>query len=160
MNNPSPQLTIGALAERTGLNVSAIRYYEEVGLIPEAMRRPSGHRVYGTEAQELLTLIRHCRDFGFSVDDTRALVSLASSSDKDCIEAREIAQVHLNTVRAKLAELLALERSLSRFVRACTQQCVGGPAPKCTILKDLSLSDAALIAKQAKSATTPTSCCG
>jgi len=160
MNNPSPQLTIGALAERTGLNVSAIRYYEEVGLIPEAMRRPSGHRVYGAEAQELLTLIRHCRDFGFSVDDTRTLVSLASSSDKDCIEAREIAQVHLNTVRAKLAELLALERSLSRFVTACTQQCVGGPAPKCTILKDLSLSDAALIAKQAKSATTPTSCCG
>ena len=130
MNNPSPQLTIGALAERTGLNVSAIRYYEEVGLIPEAMRRPSGHRVYGAEAQELLTLIRHCRDFGFSVDDTRTLVSLASSSDKDCIEAREIAQVHLNTVRAKLAELLALERSLSRFVTACTQQCVGGPAPQ------------------------------
>lgn len=160
MNNPAAQLTIGALAERTGLNVSAIRYYEEVGLIPEALRRPSGHRVYGTEAQELLTLIRHCRDFGFSVDDTRTLVSLASSSDKDCIEAREIAQVHLNTVRAKLAELLALERSLSRFVTACTQQCVGGPAPKCTILKDLSLSDAALIAKQAKSATTPTSCCG
>lgn len=160
MNNPAAQLTIGALAERTGLNVSAIRYYEEVGLIPEALRRPSGHRVYGTEAQELLTLIRHCRDFGFSVDDTRTLVSLASSSDKDCIEAREIAQVHLNTVRSKLAELLALERSLSGFVTACTQQCVGGPAPKCTILKDLSLSDAALTAKQAKSATTPTSCCG
>ena len=65
MNNHAAQLTIGALAERTGLNVSAIRYYEEVGLIPPALRRPSGHRVYGAEAQELLTLIRHCRDFGW-----------------------------------------------------------------------------------------------
>ncbi len=46
MNNlqNSGQMTIGALARRTGFNVSAIRYYEEVGLIPEAMRRPSGAR--------------------------------------------------------------------------------------------------------------------
>lgn len=71
MNNPAAQLSIGMLAARTGLNVSAIRYYEEVGLIPEATRRPSGHRVYGSDTQELLTLIRRCRDFGFSVDDTK-----------------------------------------------------------------------------------------
>lgn len=139
MNNHAAQLTIGALAERTGLNVSAIRYYEEVGLIPPALRRPSGHRVYGAEAQELLTLIRHCRDFGFSVDNTKALVSLTSQNDKDCVEAREIAQVHLDAVRTKLAELRALESSLSKFVTACTDECAGGPAPKCTILKDLAL---------------------
>lgn len=160
MNNPSLQLTIGALAERTGLNVSAIRYYEEVGLIPEASRRPSGHRVYGADAQELLTLIRHCRDFGFSLDDTKALVSLASSVDTDCVEAREIAQVHLDTVRAKMAELSALERSLSRFVTACTEQCVGGPAPKCTIFQDLSLSNSALAAKQATYNEAAPRCCG
>lgn len=139
MNNPVTDsfLTIGALATRTGLNVSAIRYYEEVGLIPAAHRRPSGHRVYGTDAEELLTLIRHCRDFGFSVEDTKALVSLASNGERDCVEARDIAQVHLNAVRSKLIELKALERSLSRFVTTCTAQCVGGPAPRCTILKDL-----------------------
>lgn len=139
MNNPVKDsfLTIGALATRTGLNVSAIRYYEEVGLIPAASRRPSGHRVYGSDAEELLTLIRHCRDFGFSVEDTKALVSLASNGQRDCVEARDIAQVHLDAVRSKLVELKALERSLSRFVATCTAQCAGGPAPGCTILKDL-----------------------
>lgn len=160
MKNHTLQLTIGALAERTGLNVSAIRYYEEVGLIPEASRRPSGHRVYGADAQEMLTLIRHCRDFGFSLDDTKALVSLASSADTDCVEAREIAQVHLDTVRAKLAELSALERSLSHFVVACTEQCVGGPAPKCTILQDLRLSDSPLAAKRAADNGAVPRCCG
>lgn len=154
MNNlqASGQLTIGVLAQRTGFNVSAIRYYEEVGLIPEAMRRPSGHRVYSPEAQELLTLVKHCRDFGFSIDETRALISLSTSDDRDCVEAREIAEVHLGTVRTKLAELRNLERSLSRFVQACTDQCVGGPAPKCTILKDLSLGNPKLAA--------PARCCG
>lgn len=158
MNNPFPQMTIGALAERTGLNVSAIRYYEEVGLIPAAMRRPSGHRVYSADAQDLLTSIRHCRDFGFSVDDTKALVSLASSEDRDCVDAREIAQVHLDAVRLRLAELQTLELSLNRFVTACTDQCVGGPAPKCTILKDLSLSDSELAVKSANQGSSR--CCG
>lgn len=136
-----PLLTIGALAARTGLNVSAIRYYEQVGLIPPASRRPSGHRVYGPEAAELLTLIRHCREFGFSVDDTKALVSLASKAERDCIEARDIAQIQLDVVRSKLSELQSLERALSRFVSTCTAQCAGGPAPRCTILKDLAAGE-------------------
>ena len=132
-------LTIGALAQRTGFNVSAIRYYEEIGLIPQAGRRPSGHRIYDAQVEEVLTLIRHCRDFGFSIEDTRALVSLASSNDRDCVEARDIAQVHLDSVRAKLAELKVLERSLARFVQACTDECSGGPAAQCNILKDLAV---------------------
>lgn len=148
------ELPIGALAQRTGLNVSAIRYYEEVGLIPPAKRRPSGHRVYDAEVQEVLTLIRHSRDFGFSIDETRALVSLASSQDRDCVEARDIAQVHLDAVREKLRELQMLERSLTKFVTACTDQCAGGPAPQCTILKDLSVSPSKLAPKSGGG------CCG
>lgn len=145
-------LTIGALAQRTGFNVSAIRYYEEVGLIPQAMRRPSGHRVYAPDVQEVLTLVKHCRDFGFSIEETRALVSLSTSPDRDCVEARAIAQQHLDAVRVKLAELQNLERGLSKYVHACTDQCSGGPAPTCTILNDMSLEDAMQAA--------PARCCG
>jgi MerR family copper efflux transcriptional regulator len=143
MNSPQAdrQLSIGALAERTGFNVSALRYYEEVGLIPPAMRRPSGHRVYDEKVQDVLTLVRHCRDLGFSIEETRALVTLSASDERDCVEARDIAQLHLDTVRSKLKELQNLERSLKRFVQACSDQCVGGPAPKCTILKDLGSRD-------------------
>ena len=139
MNDPLPdgQLTIGTLARRTGLNVSAIRYYEEVGLIPAAKRRPSGHRVYDAGAQEALAFIQRCRGFGFSIDETRAMVSLASSADRDCVQARDIAQVHLDAVREKLRDLQSLEQTLSKFVRTCTEQCAGGPAPDCTIVQDL-----------------------
>jgi DNA-binding transcriptional MerR regulator len=145
-------LTIGALAERTGCNVPTIRYYEEIGLIPTAQRRPSGHRVYDAAARELLTFIRSCRDFGFSIEQVRALVSLSSSADRDCVEARDIAQAHLEAVRKKLTELRALERSLAKFVTSCTTACAGGPAPKCTILKDLG--------RAATATSSPPSCCG
>jgi DNA-binding transcriptional MerR regulator len=144
--------TIGSLAQRTGLNVSAIRYYEEVGLLPPALRRPSGHRVYPPEAQDLLTFIRRCRDFGFSIEDTRSLVSLSSRQDRDCVEARDIAQVQLDAVRWKVGELKTLERSLAAFVTACTDQCAGGPAPQCTIFQDLRRDES----RPAK----PRACCG
>jgi MerR family copper efflux transcriptional regulator len=130
-------LTIGTLAKRVGFAVSALRYYEEVGLIPPAMRRESGHRVYPESVQDVLVLIRHCRDMGFSIEQTRELVTLSTSNDRDCVEARAIAQGHLTAVRLKMAELRRLEHSLTRFVRACSERCAGGPAPDCTILADL-----------------------
>jgi DNA-binding transcriptional MerR regulator len=153
MNNLSAQgpLAIGALASRTGMSVSAIRYYEEVGLIPPATRRPSGHRVYSAQVEAVLTLIRSCRNFGFSIDETRSLVSLSDSQDRDCVAARDIAHTHLTAVRAKLAELVNLERSLASFVQTCNDQCAGGPAPQCNILQDLSVKDAKPVAIAASS---------
>ena len=130
-------LTIGALAKRVGFAVSALRYYEEVGLIPPALRRENGHRVYTGSVLDVLILIRHCRDLGFSIDETRELVALSTNGERDCVEARAIAQTHLTAVRAKMAELRRLDRSLSRYVRACSEGCAGGPAPNCNILTDL-----------------------
>ena len=151
-------LSIGELARRTGLNVSALRYYEEVGLIAAPSRRPSGHRVYDEKVQEVLALIRHCRDFGFSIEETRALVSLSTNNDSDCAQARDIAQVQLDAVRARLAELQTLERSLSRFVKACSDECLGGPAAECTILKDLGTGGRG--SPDAPSTRRPGGCCG
>ena len=145
-------LTIGALAERSGCSVPTIRYYEEIGLIPQAERRDSGHRVYDVRAVELLTFIKHCRDFGFPIEQVRELVSLAGSEERDCFETLEIAQAHLKAVRTKLAELRALERSLARFAKSCSEMCAGGPAARCTILKDLAASG--------MPAVVAPSCCG
>lgn len=133
------QLTIGQLAEGTGLSVSAIRYYEEIGLIPKALRRPSGHRVYGPDAHSVLALVRSFREFGFPIEQIRTLVSLSTNPQIPCDETREIARDHLNTVRSKISQLRQLEGSLIRFIRSCSETCIGGPAPKCTILKEVGL---------------------
>jgi MerR family transcriptional regulator, copper efflux regulator len=136
-NLQTAELTIGTLAERTGCSVPTIRYYEEIGLVPPAKRRPRGHRVYQVDSEALLTFIRQCRDFGFPIEQVRELVALSQSQDRDCFETLEIAKSHLAAVRAKMAELRALDRSLSRFVRSCTEMCAGGPAAQCSILKDM-----------------------
>jgi DNA-binding transcriptional MerR regulator len=61
-------LKIGALAAQTGTNAPTIRYYEEIGLLQRAHRRPGGQRVYGDADIKRLTFIRRCREFGFSID--------------------------------------------------------------------------------------------
>ena len=137
MENSLESVRIGELAARTGCSVPTIRYYEEVGLIPAARRRSSGHRVYDPSSEQLLGFIRRCRDFGFTLEQIRELLSLAESGKRDCVDARDIANAHLASVRARMLELMALERSLAKFVDTCTSTCAGGPAPDCSILKDL-----------------------
>lgn len=133
----SPYLSIGTVARRAGLAVSAIRYYEEVGLVAPGSRSEGGHRVYPEAVVGVLTLIRHCRDLGFSIEATRALLSLADNGDRDCQEARDIASLHLAAVRTKMSELRQLEQSLARFVQECDQECAGGPVAQCCIFRDL-----------------------
>jgi DNA-binding transcriptional MerR regulator len=131
-------LKIGALARQTGTNAPTIRYYEEIGLLRSAGRQAGNQRVYGDADVKSLTFIRRCREFGFSIDQVRSLVALVQDPASPCVQARDLAQEHLVAVRAKLAELKALERSIATFVTNCDASCAGGTGPDCVILDDLS----------------------
>jgi DNA-binding transcriptional MerR regulator len=133
----SGPLKIGALAERTGTNTPTIRYYEAIGLLPRAGRQEGGQRRYGDDDVRRLTFIRRCRDFGFSVEQVRALAALVEDPASCCGDARDIAQAHLDDVRRKLAELRALEREIAGFVERCDTTCAGGPGPDCVPLAEL-----------------------
>jgi len=130
-------LRISALASRTGTSAPAIRYYEEIGLLPRANRQQGGQRRYGAADVRRLTFIRRCRAFDFSLDDVRALLTLMEDRARDCAEARDIGLTHLAAVQEKLRELSALEQMLSDFVRDTASSCPGGPGPDCPALATL-----------------------
>ncbi|WP_018409473.1 MerR family transcriptional regulator [Methylocystis rosea] len=123
-------LTIGRLAAAAGVNFEAVRYYERIGLMPPPARAASGHRAYEEAHVRRLTFIRRARELGFSIEDIRALLTLAEPSHASCVQAQEIAQAHLDDVRAKLADLAKLERILAGTVARCS----GGPVPSCPVL--------------------------
>lgn len=135
-------LSIGALAKAAGVTTPTIRYYEEVGLLPKPNRSASGQRVYEDADLERLIFIRRCRDFGFPIEQVKLLAGLSISPDRDCAEVRDIAGAHLADVRAKLAELHELERSLEVFVAQCEQACCGGPGRHCVVFKELTKQEA------------------
>lgn len=131
-------MRIGQLAERTGTNTPTIRYYEEIGLLPRPNREHGGQRSYDSDDVKRLTFIRQCREFGFPIGQVRTLATLTQDRERSCLEARDLAREQLVTVRARLAELKALEETIAELVRSCDATCAGGPGPDCIILEELS----------------------
>ena len=131
-----PDLTIGALAMRTSTSVPTIRYYEEIGLLPRAQRSTNGRRRYRNTDSMRLTFIRRCRDLGFPIEQVRELVDLLEDGDRSCIEVRDLAQMRLDTVRAKFQEMRQLETSLASFVESCNASCCEGSTRNCSIIEN------------------------
>lgn len=121
------------MAERTGATVATIRYYEQIGLLRPATRRGC-QRTYDHEDVRRLSFIRRCREFDFSIEDIRALLS-SRHYGKSCTEARRLAESRLVELRRRRAELQALESTIASLVTACANTCDGGAAPDCVILQ-------------------------
>ncbi|MEU9126526.1 MerR family transcriptional regulator [Kitasatospora sp. NPDC048540] len=84
------QLGIGELARRTGLRPSALRYYESLGLLPDA-RREGGRRVWPAAVLRRLALIRMAQRAGFTLAEIRGL--LAGEPDRPATRQwRELAE--------------------------------------------------------------------
>ena len=127
------QMSIGQLSKQTGVKVTTIRYYESIGLIVEPERTESGRRVYGEEAVETLSFVRHGRDLGFSMTAIGRLLALQQHPDQDCDTVNNIAQEQLEEVQKRLSQLTSLELELKRMIKACK----GGAISKCRILTTL-----------------------
>ena len=127
-------LLIGALANRTGVNIETIRYYERIGLIPAPPRTRGRHRAYDESHKQRLAFIRRSRELGFSLDDIRTLIQLGERGDMACARTKTIALRHLADVRGKISSLKKFERVLKNMTDACTP----GRQRSCPIIDALS----------------------
>lgn len=126
-------MTIGELARRTGCKVQTIRYYEQVGLMPEPARTEGQQRRYGPRHLERLAFIRHSRELGFPLAAVRELLGLADDPDRSCAAADLIARRQLEQVESRLARLTALRAELKRMIA----QCRGGKIARCRVIESL-----------------------
>lgn len=80
-------MQIGEVAERTGLSLRTIRYYEEVGLIVPSARSQGGFRLYTEPDIERLNVVKRMKPLGFQLEEMRDLLTildgLATSEDPD-----------------------------------------------------------------------------
>jgi MerR family transcriptional regulator, mercuric resistance operon regulatory protein len=130
-------LTIGQLAAKTGVTSETIRFYEREGVIPRAARGGAGrYRRYQVADAERLRFVKRARDLGFSLNEVRELLALATGdADRPCGEVNAIAKTHLRQVNAKIEQLTALRRELNRLIRACDRDVA---IADCTLLGALS----------------------
>lgn len=126
-------LTRKGLADATGCNIETIRYYETIALLPEPTRTANGYRIYDEDDVKRLGFIRRLRALGFSLDETRGLLRLVDGHDYTCKDIQAIALVHTDNIRAKIADLRKMEKTLGDMARACS----GGEVPDCPIIDNL-----------------------
>src|SRR4051812_28332313 len=76
-----PLLQIGEVAERVGLSLRTVRYYEEQGLLTPESRTAGGFRLFSEEQVDRLLLIKQMKPLGFSVQEMC-----------DLLDARDVAR--------------------------------------------------------------------
>lgn len=110
------QLTIGEVAQRAGLNPSALRYYERVGLLPSAPR-VSGKRRYSPDVLKRLALVRMAQEAGFTLEEIRVLVSGFPEDTPPAERWQELASRKLEEVDALIQRMQAVRQVLQESLR-------------------------------------------
>jgi DNA-binding transcriptional MerR regulator len=131
------KLTIGKLAGATGTKVETIRYYEQIGLLPEPERSAANYRTYDESHLRRLSFIRRARDLGFSIDQVRELMGLANLRDQSCMAVDVIANQHRAAITRKITDLTALAGELDALIESCSRNTVAD----CRIIEALAPSN-------------------
>jgi MerR family mercuric resistance operon transcriptional regulator len=115
--------------------IETIRYYERIGLLPKPRRTGGRYRRYDDQDIARLRFIRRARQLGFTIDDIRALMRLARAGGREVrSKAQDLTRAHIVDIRAKIADLRAMERVLSNAL--C--ECESGQQVGCPIIEVLS----------------------
>jgi MerR family mercuric resistance operon transcriptional regulator len=129
-------ITIGRLAEGSGVHVETIRYYQRIGLMPTPRRQGNSVRRYGCDEVRRLRFIKRAQALGFSLDEVKLLLAL--SHGEHCAETRTLAQQKKLLVSTKIADLRSIEAALDNLIRSCGS---GRRGRGCPIIESLSGAD-------------------
>lgn len=127
-------MKIGELADRAGVNIQTVRYYERRDLIPEPDRTDAGYREYGEADLNRLRFILRAKELGFTLAEIRELLELRASPGATAGDVRGRAVAKMEAVDAKLRDLRRIQEGLRRVVRSCDAH---GPPEECALIHAL-----------------------
>ncbi|MDR2626139.1 MAG: heavy metal-responsive transcriptional regulator [Zoogloeaceae bacterium] len=112
--NDSRRMSIGELAEKTGVTTNALRYYEQEGLLPHPQRNASGYREYDENAIWQVRFILRAKNLGFCLEEIVDLLKFSANAECATVRVnRRLTEIeeqiaHLESIRARLASLVAV----------------------------------------------------
>jgi DNA-binding transcriptional MerR regulator len=106
-------MRIGQLARQSGVPATALRYYEQLGLLTEPGRTESGYRIYAEDAVDRLAFIRAAQAVGLTLAEVRQVLGVRDAGEAPCRVVTDLIEHRHAEVKAKIAELHRLERELA-----------------------------------------------
>ena len=128
------QMTIGKLADETGVGIETIRYYEKRKLIQPVSRMPSGYRIYDRTSARKIRFIKNAQRLGFTLAETGDLLKLKIDKNSRCDSIKRKAGRKLAEIEEKISALVSMKATLEELIGNCTAEL---PTDNCPILKSL-----------------------
>ena len=127
-------MKIGELAQRAGVSIDTVRYYERQGLLPLPDRQASGYRQYVPADVARLRFVRRAKALGFTLEEIRDLLALSGQREGDMGRLKAAAAEKLADVEQRLDELTRIRDGLRTLIAACPGH---GALAQCPILHAL-----------------------
>lgn len=127
--------TIGELGRRAGVNLQTIRYYERRKLLFPVDRKASGYRLYDEGALKRLVFIRHAKELGFTLEETRELLGLRvapASSTEACERMKSKTSTKIRSIENRILALESVKKVLKELLSSCEKRL---PTEECPILR-------------------------
>jgi len=131
-------LTIGRVAEHTGITVETLRFYEKQGLIDTPQRSASGYRQYPAETLKRLRFIQRAKQVGFTLKDIAELLDLRREPGTSCTDIKIRATQKIEEVDRRIRDLTQIRDALGRMVIKCRDS---GSLNDCPILEELEMEE-------------------
>ena len=127
-------MKIGTLADRSGLPVKTLRYYEDLGLLPAVGRSEGGYRLFAEESLRRLEFIRRLKSLGLTLDDIAECLAVHDAGGLPCGDIQRQLQRQLqrqiDLVDKRLQELRLFRRELQSLL----QNWQSDPAPNTAVI--------------------------
>jgi len=109
-------MKIGDVAQQTGLSTKTIRYYEDIGVLPDPVRAPNGYRSYDDGVVTRLRFIREAQTAGLSLTEIQWILDLKDEGESTCGHTIEFLESHLDNVETQLNELERTRDQLQEMI--------------------------------------------
>ncbi len=127
-------MKIGVLAEKSGLSIQTIRFYERKGLLPPPERTQANYRVYANDTLQHLLFIKQCRALDMTIEEIDQLLVTRANPESSCESVNATIQKHIDDVAHRMAELKALQKTLVSIRSACADN---KKVKECGVLHEL-----------------------
>ncbi|MGL6234831.1 MAG: heavy metal-responsive transcriptional regulator [Segniliparus sp.] len=109
-------MKIGEIAAAGGVTAKTIRFYEQIGVLPEPGRARNGYRDYSSETVKQIEFIRLAQSAGLSLHEIRDVFAIRSAGAAPCGHVQDMLAARLGQVHAKMAELSVLAERLAALL--------------------------------------------
>lgn len=130
---------IGEIAERTGVSVETLRYYEKRRLLNVPARTQGGFRLYSDAVVHQVKFIKQAQSLGLTLDDIQQLAAgrLRTNHAPSCRKVRDLLTRRIDDIDVRITELRAFRRTLHAHLTACDRALASAAEPACPTIDAL-----------------------